>query len=338
MDGAWNETEELLKALEKRLKKEYEKAAEDVQDKLDEYMRAFRRKDEEMRKKWENGEITKQEYTGWRTSQLMVGQRWGTMQQTLAGEYEQANIRAREILYGDYLPTVYAINFNYGIYEAEAGLGADLGFTLYSKNAVRVLLRDNPQLLPFPSPERLIELEAQGLLWNMKEVQSVMLQSILQGESIPQIAMRLAKTVGERNYHAAVRNARTMTTAVQNMGRDDAYKRLQEKGVDMTREWVAVHDGRTRHEHRQADGQKRKVGEPFDVGGYKMMRPGDMSAPGFLVYNCRCALVGMPKGFEDRSGKGIVIVDRDETGKKVQSGMTYDEWKRTKPNYYKKKG
>lgn len=57
------------------------------------------------------------------------------------------------------------------------------------------------------------------------------------------------------------------------------------------REWLATRDARTRDTHRAADGQVRAFGKKFDVGGYAMEYPGDMSAPANLTVNCRCTVI-----------------------------------------------
>lgn len=55
-------------------------------------------------------------------------------------------------------------------------------------------------------------------------------------------------------------------------------------------EWVSTRDGKVRDTHRAADGQKVKHGEPFTVGGYRLMHPGDgsLGAPAREVVRCRC--------------------------------------------------
>lgn len=94
--------------------------------------------------------------------------------------------------------------------------------------------------------------------------------------------------------------ARTAVTAAENGGRQASYERTAEMGIEMTREWLAVHDARTRHAHGMADGQRVAVDEPFIVGGEKLMFPGDTShgASGWNIYNCRCSLISAVKGHE----------------------------------------
>lgn len=99
---------------------------------------------------------------------------------------------------------------------------------------------------------------------------------------------------------SAIRAARTAVTAAENGGRQASYERAAEMGVELTREWLATHDARTRHAHGMADGQRVKVDEPFIVGGEELMFPGDTSrgASGWNIYNCRCGLISAVKGHE----------------------------------------
>jgi predicted SprT family Zn-dependent metalloprotease len=94
-------------------------------------------------------------------------------------------------------------------------------------------------------------------------------------------------------------------------------------GIKMLQVWMATLDDRTRHEHRQLDGQKRKVGEPFEVEGEKIFFPGDPAAEPYLTYNCRCTLVGEVKGVDYN------LSDVSQRDNKL-GDMTYEEWKDSK--------
>lgn len=328
MDDEYNDTAERLKALEERLKKEYEQASREVKEELDRYLEAFKKKDAEMYALVQKGKMTVKDYAGWRMGQIAVGQRWQIMVDVLAQDYQNANAIARQMIYGEVVET-WANNYNYGVYELESAYGIDTSLVLYDRHAVEYLVTKDPRLLPMPSPAKLERMKAAGeLLWERQVIQSVMIQSILQGDSIPQIAKRLATTVGERNYHAAVRNARTMTTAASNAGRTEAYKKGEELGITGKRQWVAVIDGRTRHAHRQVDGQERGANEPFDVDGHEMMYPADESAPAYLVYNCRCGIKYVPSRYTPTAFKT----------REVRGGYSsYEEWKKSKPVYEQRK-
>ncbi len=316
-DPAHAETEKIIAEMEKRINREYAQAEKELQGKIDDYFRRFELKDRKWREWVADGKKTADEYKQWRIGQMAVGERWENMRQTIAEEIYRSDQIAAKIANG-YKADIYALNYNYGIYEAEVGAKINTGFTLYNREAVERIMRDNPDLLP-PPGRKVSQAIAEGraLRWNRQVVQSVMTQGILQGESIPKLATRLAEAVGETNRKAAIRNARTMATGAQNAGRVDAYKHAEEIGVDMMQEWKAVHDMRTRHAHRLLDGQLRKVGEPFEVDGEEIMYPGDPSAEGYLIYNCRCTLGGRVKGLEPRARK----YRSDDF-----EGMTYDEW------------
>ena len=58
----------------------------------------------------------------------------------------------------------------------------------------------------------------------------------------------------------------------------------------LEREWIAAEDDRTRKSHTAADGQRRAAGEPFDIGGAKLMFPGNPAGPPEEVIACRCVV------------------------------------------------
>lgn len=55
--------------------------------------------------------------------------------------------------------------------------------------------------------------------------------------------------------------------------------------------WTAILDNRVRDAHAIADGQVRKIGEPYEVNGELLKHPGDTSlgASAGNVINCRCS-------------------------------------------------
>lgn len=315
-------TDELIAEMEKKIRREYQRAVEDAAKKLEDYFRRFEIKDEIWRKKVVEGKKTAEEYKKWRMGQIAVGKRWEAMRDQLAEDLHNANQIARSVVEG-YRPEVYALNHDYGTYEVETRGNLDTSYTLYNREAVERILRENPDLLPPPGKQMKASLAAgKDIAWQAGQIQSVTVQAILQGESIPNFAKRIAQEMGETNHKATIRYARTAMTGAENAGRADAYRRAEGMGIDMEQQWRAIVDMRTRHEHRQLDGQKRRVGEPFEVDGYKIMYPGDPEAPGHLIWNCRCGLRGVVKGLEPRAIKYRSL-------EKIE-GMTYEEWRESK--------
>ena len=320
MDEAHKETEAILKALEKRITKEYRQAEKEIQNTLDDYLRRFETKDKIWQQWVKDGVKTQTQYNDWRIGQIAIGKRWEEQKRVIAQELSNVNQMAREIV-SKKMPDVYALNHNYGTYEVEKGARLDTSYVLYDRDTVESLFEDR-KIYHDPGRDTLDRI-AQGLeqRWNRQNVQSSILQSILQGESIPKIASRLSETVGEKNRKAAIRNARTITTGVENKGRVDSYNRANKMGIETNKQWIATLDGRTRHTHRAIDGEVVGSNEVFSNG---CEYPGDPSGDPAEIYNCRCTLIASIKGFE-RDASDLSNRRSDKLG-----DMTYDEWKKAK--------
>lgn len=128
------------------------------------------------------------------------------------------------------------------------------------------------------------------------------------------------------NRTSAVRAARAAITGAQNAGRMDSYVQAERKKITGKRQWVATLDNCTRHAHRILDGQEvRGEKTPFKVDGEEIMFPGDPSAAGYLVYNCRCTLIAAVEGVDTSDAKRRA--KDPETGESVViEDMTYQEW------------
>lgn len=318
MDYGHEQTDKMLKKLEKQIHKEYSKAAKEVEKSMLQYLKRFEENDNEMLSKLNAGEITKKEYTEWRNKQMIINDKWQKQRDQLTETYMNADKVASELI-KDTTYEAYALNHNYGTFEAEKGAKVDTSYTLYSKDTVARLVKDDPQLLPKigkTTSEKIRRGELKK--WNEKQIQSVMMQGVLQGESIPKIAKRLATTVGEKNSYSHIRAARTMTTSAENAGRIDSYKRAESMGIKMKKQWLATLDGRTRHSHRILDGESVPINKEFSNG---LMFPADPDGDDPAeIYNCRCTLIADIAGFSDN-------ID-DLSLRRTGEGFTdYETWK-----------
>lgn len=317
-DKGHEETEKLLKKMEKQLDEVYKEAYTEARDTATSFMAKFRVMDEEKRRLRDSGELDNSEYQRWRRTMLFQGKRYKEMADTLAADMTKTNVIAASVING-HLPEVYAINHNYGTYEIEHGGKINTQYSLYDRQTVERLIRDNPDLLPRKAAINIPKDE----LWNKNHINSAVMQGILQGKTVDDIAKNVAATVTDMSHTSAIRNARTMTTSAQNGGRIDSYKRAQNMGVKLVQVWMATLDGRTRHEHRQLDGQKQPIGTPFKIDGMEIEFPGDPKAEPYLVYNCRCTLIGEVEGVDYN------LSDVTERDSKL-GDMTYEEWKEEK--------
>ena len=288
-DIAHTKTDQKLEEMEKRLSAIYSRAEKEIQKTADEYFSKFAKQDEAKRKLLEQGKITEEEYTKWRKGKVMYGKRFAEMKEQCAKQLLNVNQTAMAYINGE-LPEVYAINYN-ALESAVDGVGG-YSFTLVDADTVRNLAVTDTSLLPYKEID-----PKKDIPWNMKKINAETLQGILQGESMDKIAKRMMN-VQEMNKTQAIRSARTIVTGAENKGRQDSYKRAEEDGIVMKREWIATNDSRTRHWHAELDGIEVDVYEPWENEFGKIMFPGDPSADPANVYNCRCSMSAKVIGFK----------------------------------------
>lgn len=322
-DPAHAATDKILEKIEKEITKEYKKAHKEVASKMDDYLRRHETKDKIWQKWVAEGKKTQEDYTAWKKGQVLMGKRWGDLKETLAEDYTNAAKISQSIANG-YRAEAYAINHNYSTFEIEKASRLNTSYSLYSRESVERMYRDNPKLYHDPGKKISQAIRAGTQKdWDKRRIQSVLTQGILQGESVPDLSKRLYK-VTSGDYKAAIRNARTMITGAQNAGRIDAQERAKKLGIPVKKQWLATLDDRTRHWHRELDGMIVETDEPFEVDDYKIMFPGDPEADAEMVYNCRCTLLTViPKHEIDTS-------DTDLRHDDHLGNLTYDQWKAEK--------
>ena len=320
-DFAHEETDRMLDEIEKKVSKEYAKAVKQTSKKLNDYLDGFSDDYAKKLAEFKAGTITKDQFTKWRTEQIMSGKHWADMRKTLAQDYVNADKISKSIVNG-YMPEVYALNCNYATYQIEKDIKMSTSYTLYNREAAERIIRDNPKILPDMGAQMKRKIaEGRAVKWQEGRIQSATLQSILQGESISNMAKRICNEVGETDRKASVRYARTAATSVENAGRMDAYHRAEDMGIQMQKTWIATLDSRTRHWHRELDGQTKDIDEPFENEYGEIMYPGDPDADDANVWNCRCAMITQIAGFERD------MEDMDLRADSNLGDMSYDEWK-----------
>lgn len=288
----------------------YQQAQADAQEALSAFLKRFEKEDGKRRKLVEKGEMTKTEYKSWRSGQILRSKQLSSTLDQVSQAMTEANQVAMAALAGK-LPEVYAENANYSAFWVCKETGLAVGFDLVDPDTVQHMLTAGEAVLMLPSVN-----VAKDMAWNRKLVASQLTQGVLLGESIPKMARRVQRVTGS-NYATAVRTARTTVTGAENAGRVHSYKRAKEMGIRLQKEWLATIDGRTRHSHRQLDGQKisNEDGAKFDNG---CRYPGDPQGRYDEICNCRCTLVAAIEGVDTSDA---------ERWSRLPEGMTYEEWK-----------
>lgn len=320
-DYGTRQTDLAVKRTEWRLSRVYRQAARDIEDKMSAWQKGHEAREAKYRQMVKDGKMSQADFDAWMRGQVFQGKQWQARKEQIQQTLLNADRTAANIVNEGKLG-VFADNANYVGYSLEKGGKIDTGFTLYDENTVARLIKSDPKILPKAAPG--VKKDKAYTYYN-KLMNSAITQGIVQGESIPEIAKRIANVTGERSYSSAVRNARTAYTGAQNAGRMEGMHQAEELGIKVKKQWMATLDSRTRDAHADLDGQIRDVDEPFEVevNGdiLEIDYPGDPTADPSLVYNCRCTMTYVypeyPSEMERRD---------NETGENV-GDMTYSEWR-----------
>lgn len=319
-------TDKELAKLERRIAKLYREAGKELQATIDAYFEQFAKRDDEMKAligTVQNGkEWTEADYKQWRLNQIGRGERYQAMRDKVAHRVTDANAVAVSYT-NDATPGIYSLNRNYAAYTIEQVAG-NIGFDLWDEQTVKRLIVEQPNLMPYYPPKRALK-RGIDLEYGKKQITASVTSSILQGKSIKHMADDLQKRITTMSRDSAIRTARTAVTGAQNAGRMDSYAAAEKMGIKLKREWVATLDNRTRHAHAMLDGQQADIDKPFKVDGYDIMFPGDTSAPGYLVYNCRCTTIAVVDGVDTTTAQRRVR-NHDTGQTEVISNMSYAEW------------
>lgn len=131
------------------------------------------------------------------------------------------------------------------------------------------------------------------------------------GEDTTALAARIRDVFAEASKNRSVVIARTEVVSAFN-GSTAELAAILPDDVVAGQEWIATRDGRTRESHAGADGQVRRPGESFDVGGTALAYPGDPSGPADETVQCRCTLALLtPDDMAERladAGRSVPLV------------------------------
>lgn len=333
-DIAHTKTDQKLEEMENRLSAIYSRAEKEIGKRWKEYLAESQAEIDELQKAYDlakkSGDAKEIRKAGIALSRAkkdrtLMDNRFKALTETTAAQLANVNKTALAYVNGQ-LPEVYSINYN-ALEPSVDGVGG-YSFALIDADTVKNLATTDKSLLPYKQLD-----EKTDIRWNVKKMNAEVLQGILQGEPMDKIAGRLSK-VTDMNATAAIRNARTMVTGAENKGRQDSYARATADGIILAKEWISTNDSRTRHSHAVLDGAIVDQDKKFDNG---LMYPGDPSGRPEEVYNCRCTVAAVVKGFKKAQVQKAmeqpkVFREEDyrsfETGEQTNDFFYYDDEKR----------
>lgn len=288
---SYETSDDELKKIEKYLTQQFRIADKEIQRKSKAYFRKFAAMTKRKEALVKSGKMTQQEFNQWKTNKILYGEHWTRLSRDIQDTLANVNSLAVDYVNGK-VPEIFATSYN-DFAEKINNNGfpgiSGVSFEVVNKDTVRNLVYQNGIILP--PPKQLDKYKDKQ--WNAKKINSVVLQGILQGSPMDEIANSLS-TVTQQNYKASIRNARTMVTAAENSGRISGFNRAEQMGIVFEKVWIATHDGRVRDTHAALDHVTCKNGELFANG---CEFPGDWRGPASEVYNCRCTIASNIIGF-----------------------------------------
>ncbi len=263
---------EIERQLERKINQRYKKLHKDSQELIDGFTDEFEETDKKQKEK-----LSEEEYKKWRKKVVILSVVAGTLIKKLSKLATKANEDSTREIYIS-MAEAYTIGFNEWAKEFKVKYA--LNMSLADRKAIETTLRGN-RLLPKPR----INIP-KDLKWNERRMRSALLQSLIKGESMPQLSKRLQNAV-DMNRTSSIRNARTMAMHSYNAGQYEAGLEAIDKGIKMEKKWIAHIDNRTRQSHVEINGETVPYDEPFSNG---LMFPLDFDGDPAEVYNCRCKL------------------------------------------------
>lgn len=127
---------------------------------------------------------------------------------------------------------------------------------------------------------------AQGLIGRELVIVVATLAAVFAGRKLNGRTESIVQT--ETQFAAETSKA---TEAEVLIGREPSISAPTPTPAEIEKEWITVGDSLVREAHLSADGQKKKISEPFVVGGELLRWPGDTSLGASLgnIINCRCS-------------------------------------------------
>lgn len=308
-------TDKEIENLNHRLHGIYKEAEKDINRKMKDFNERYKVKEAKYAKQVEEGKITQEQFDNWKKGQVFQGKQWQAKKASIEQTLHNSNLIASQIVNKQAID-VLQMNLNYSSYAMEKGMGVNFGFNVYDKTTVINLIRNEPNLLPVYKPKA-------GLdnAWNSKKITRQITLGIIEGESLDDIANRLAKATSSQNMNSMMTHARTLMTSAQNSGRLISYKNAEKLGIDIEKEWMATLDSHTRDSHAGVDGERQPLDKKFSNG---LMYPAEVGGAPAEVYNCRCTMVSNIKKYPSMYQR------RDNIAGKPIDNMTYRQWEKAK--------
>lgn len=168
---------------------------------------------------------------------------------------------------------------------------------------------------------------AQRLGKNMSEFKRIIKNEISRGIATSEPYTKIAKNLSsltQEEYNKSRRIAITESGRVQSEAKLNIQQKAKARGANIMKEWSCTFDGKTRHSHRELDGQVREIDEYFEVNGVKTLAPCKFGKAAEDI-NCRCALLTRAKWNLDSPRMAL-----DNEANEIIEAKNYKDWQKKK--------
>ena len=146
-------------------------------------------------------------------------------------------------------------------------------------------------------------------------------RGIAAAEPYTNIAKNLSLATKEE-YNKSRRIAITESGRVQSEAKLNIQQKAKARGANIMKEWSCLFDSKTRHSHRELDGQVKEIDEYFEVNGVKTLAPCKFGKAAEDI-NCRCVLLTRAKWNLDSPRMAL-----DNEAKEIIEAKNYKDWQR----------
>lgn len=201
--------------------------------------------------------------------------------------------------------------YNSLFYEFEMSQKIPIAFGMLTDKQLNVIINT-------PVASRKLSTRLKGNARKMKKnLNRVLIQGFGKGLSTQKMARQISD-IGGAEYRRALNIARTEAGRVTGVTRQQSQQHAKELGVDTKKKWISTLDGKTRHNHRELDGQVREVDEYFEINGRRALQPHMFGVPSEDC-NCRCISISVIEGYEPS-------LRRDNESHEVRKYKNYTDW------------
>ena len=300
--------DKLIRRIQREIHGIYSDAEAGIAEAVSEYIEAVIPQEQEQNKEEEKSKLI----TALKTAGILE----------IAKQLYRINKRAKDTINGG-VPKAFADMMNEESFLMEQEIGEEIGLFPVDEEDVAEWLEEYPEVFEIEELD-----ERKDERWNVQNIRNTLITGVLLKIGGDKLTDFVTRRILKRNEDSMRRNAEDTISGAGEAGREASWRNAESKGQDILKEWVATLDFKTRDAHRQLDGNRVPLDQPFMVDGEEIRFPRDPQAKAYLRCNCRCAMRKVRRGWAMGERRENIRHPDGSGGwyKPIVPGMTYQEW------------